>query len=171
MFVPDSFTANQIVYARPNGGRVLIPEEILASLSPYVQDTYKKKEAGGVILGRYIKDCEDIVVDKVTLPMRGDKSSRFSFLRQRQSHQKIIDQEWQASNFTCTYLGEWHTHPEPLPTPSFIDRNDWKRKMKQDIFDSDYLFFMIVGTSEIRLWEGNKHTCSITALSRTGYSR
>ena len=166
MFVADSVKDNQIVYVRPNGGRVLIPEDILASIFPYAQDSWNKPESGGVIMGRYIKDYEDIVVDKITLPMPGDKSTRFSFFRNRKSHQKIIDREWEASCFTCTYLGEWHTHPEPSPTPSFVDKNDWKRKMKQDVFDSDYLFFMIVGTSEIRLWEGNKYVNSFTTLNK-----
>jgi integrative and conjugative element protein (TIGR02256 family) len=117
-------------------------------------------------MGRFINNSEDIVVDKITLPMPGDKATRFSFFRNRNSHQKIIDREWEASCFTCTYLGEWHTHPEPIPTPSFVDKNDWKRKMKQDVFDSDFLFFMIVGTAEIWLWEGNKHKNSITALNK-----
>lgn len=166
MFVTDNEAANQIVYLRPSGGRVLIPEEVLSAISPYVQDSWDKPESGGVIMGRYIKDCEDIVVDKITLPMPGDKSGRFSFFRNKKSHQMVIDQEWEASNYTCTYLGGWHTHPEPVPTPSFVDKNDWKRKMKQDIFDSDCLFFMIIGTAEVRLWEGNKHKNSLAALNR-----
>lgn len=166
MSATDNVPASQIVYSRPNGGRVLIPEVVLASIAPYVQNSWDKPEAGGVIMGRYIKDCNDVVVDKITLPMSGDRSSRFSFFRNKKSHQKIIDREWKASGFTCTYLGGWHTHPEPVPSPSFVDKNDWKQKMRQDVFDSDYLFFMIVGTAEIRLWEGNKHASSITALNR-----
>lgn len=84
---------------------------------PIVKIGLIKKEAGGVLMGKLYKDSADIIIDKLTLPSQKDTRSRFRFLRHFFSHQKRIDEEWEKSNKTCTYLGEWHTHPEDYPTP------------------------------------------------------
>jgi len=34
---------------------------------------------------------------------------------------------WRATRGTVRYLGEWHTHPEDHPTPSGLDRSEWRR--------------------------------------------
>lgn len=116
------------------------------------------------MLGRYIIDSQDVVIDKVSFPMPGDRATRTTFFRKKKAHQQIIDREWEASSHTCTYLGEWHTHPEPYPSPSSIDDTTWKRKLKDDIVDSDSLFFLIVGTSEMRMWEGYRRSRTISLL-------
>ncbi|MCD4689377.1 MAG: Mov34/MPN/PAD-1 family protein [Desulfuromonadaceae bacterium] len=126
----------------------------LAKMLALVQDTPDKKEAGGVILGRHILDSTDIVVDEITTVMKGDTQGRFHFRRRRRRHQQAIDKFWQDSKGTCTYLGEWHTHPEPHPTPSFVDLNNWKRKLREDVFAGENLYFIILGVETMRVWEG-----------------
>jgi integrative and conjugative element protein (TIGR02256 family) len=153
-----------LVFVRPNGGRIKLPAEVIASIVAYVQNDGQKPEGGGVILGRYILDTQDVVIDKISFPMPGDKATRTSFLRKKKSHQQVIDREWEFSNHTCTYLGEWHTHPEPYPSPSCIDNINWKRKLKRDVVDSDSLFFLIVGTAEMRMWEGHRASKTLSLL-------
>ena len=34
---------------------------------------------------------------------------------------KIIKEEFEKSNQTRVFVGEWHTHPEEYPTPSYLD--------------------------------------------------
>lgn len=153
-----------IVFERPGGGRVKLPCELIVKLRDYIQNDHWKPEAGGVLLGRHIIGTSDIVIDKISMPMPGDKASRTTFFRKRVSHQAIIDKEWQESQHTCTYLGEWHTHPEMVPSPSCVDTFNWRKKLKKDIFDSESLFFVIVGLSEIRMWEGNKKTNNLFLL-------
>lgn len=155
---------NDMVFARPNGGRIKLPFEVIASIHCYVQNDYHKPECGGVMLGRHIIDSQDIVIDKISFPMPGDRATRTTFFRKKKAHQEIIDREWDASCHTCTYLGEWHTHPEPYPSPSFIDNINWKRKLKDDIVDSDSLIFLIVGTSEMRMWEGYRRSRTMSLL-------
>lgn len=162
--VMDLKLNRNLVYARSNGGRLKLPAEVIASIYGYVQNDRHKPEAGGIMLGRYILDSLDIVIDIVSYPMPGDRATRTTFFRKKLAHQQIIDREWEASNHTCTYLGEWHTHPEPYPSPSCIDEFNWKRKLKKDVVDSDSLFFLIVGTSEMRMWEGRKSLRTISML-------
>ena len=164
MFAKDLKCYDNLVYVRPNGGRIKLPAEVIASIRGYIQNDAQKPEGGGVILGRYNLDTHDVVNDKVSFPMPGDRATRTTFFRKKKSHQQVIDREWEASNYTCTYLGEWHTHPEPYPSPSCIDNNNWKRKLKNDIVDSNSLFFLIVGTAEMRMWEGHRPSSSLLML-------
>ena len=143
-----------LVYRRASGALVKIDHVAVTAMRAYRQSRWWRTEAGGVLLGRYIRDSPDVVVDEVTLPMRGDRRRRTSFRRSAKGHQKIIDQRWQTSEGTCQYLGEWHTHPEPDPTPSLIDTEDWQRRLHADQFDGDSLLFVIVGTTIVAVWEG-----------------
>jgi integrative and conjugative element protein (TIGR02256 family) len=149
-------SAGHLIFARPDGGRVQIGAEPLATLVAHIQDEPSKPEAGGVLLGRHIYGSADIVVDGITTPMEGDRRSRRRFRRAKRRHQVAIDEAWRESNGTCTYLGEWHSHPEPSPTPSLLDRLDWGRKLLVDRY-ADPIFFVIVGTSEICAWEGRRN--------------
>jgi len=156
---------DNLIYAKATGGYIKVPSDIVVSLRKYSQNKPHKPEGGGVILGRYILDSLDVVVDKISVPMPGDRATRTTFFRKKHAHQAIIEHEWLVSRQTCTYLGEWHSHPEPIPHPSCIDIFDWKRKLKKDVFDSDSLFFLIVGTSEIQMWQGQKLSKTISLLT------
>ena len=110
-------------------------------------------EAGGVLLGRHIRDSMDVVVDFVTTPSTEDRRSRFRFWRAPKHHQEEINRAWTESEGTCVYLGEWHTHPQADPRPSATDLRDWRRKLREDSF-VDPIFYLIVGTASIRAWQG-----------------
>ena len=93
--------------------------------------------------------------------------SRTTYFRtepKKVNHQRIVTKKWIKSKGTCNYLGEWHTHPEAVPTPSFIDVSEWKRQLRASKFDDDYLYFIIAGTQKIRVWEGNKNSLEIKLL-------
>jgi integrative and conjugative element protein (TIGR02256 family) len=155
---------SDVIYELPIGGRLKLDAEVLKQMLKYVQDEQHKTEGGGVILGRFIAETDDIVIDLVTEPMAGDKRSRTRFKRGVKNHQAIIDKYWYISNGTINYLGEWHTHPEPSPNPSFIDVRSWKKMLSRDKFDSQHLYYIIIGTREIGVWEGNRDTLKFTQL-------
>lgn len=129
----------------------------------HVQNAPNKPEAGGVLLGRHIVDTRDIVVDLLTTPLPGDRQSRNRFFRARREHQAVIDTIWRETDGVCTYLGEWHTHPESIPIPSVLDQLNWRRKLMVDEF-STVLFFVIAGTEQVKVWEGHRHRVRIHAL-------
>ena len=154
-----------LVFADSLNGKIKIGPAALLPISSFVQDDHKKTEAGGVLLGRFLIANSDVVVDQVTIPMVGDKRSRFHFFRSRHAHQKQILEAWTLSQGTCNYLGEWHTHPESDPHPSGYDFENWKKKLKFDKFDSDFLFFVIVGTTQINVWKGYRNNLSFENLN------
>lgn len=159
----DNQAGDRLTFVRAGGGRFQIGPEALLILRRYIQDSSQKAEAGGVLLGRHILKTQDIIVDRVTEPMQGDRRSRFRFWRARQRHQEAIDQAWKESGGTCTYLGEWHSHPEARPTPSAVDRRDWRRKLLADRF-TEPIFFVIVGTTQTRVWEGRSGNSRLLPL-------
>jgi integrative and conjugative element protein (TIGR02256 family) len=153
-----------IYFCRPAGGVVKIDVEALRPMRDYAQLTDDALEGGGVLIGRHLIDSNDVVVDKVTVPMRGDRRSRTSFHRARKLHQQVLDREWARSDHTSVYLGEWHTHPERTPSPSGIDMDDWRRRLRHDSVEEPFLVFFIVGQRDIRGWEGSGSSFGISPL-------
>jgi integrative and conjugative element protein (TIGR02256 family) len=96
-----------------------------------------------------------LVVDDLTEPSRGDQRRWASFFRSLRHHAKALAR-WHRSGGTCTYLGSWHTHPESDPKPSRTDIDDWQHALARDRFEGDSLFFAIVGTASLRVWQGTR---------------
>lgn len=141
------------LFNRAKDGRLAISSVAMTTMWNHRQLHPYDPEAGGVLLGRYVDNSADIVIDAVTVPQDGDLQARSRFLRARRGHQVLIDDVWNESNGTVTYLGEWHTHPEAVPHPSWVDRADWVRKGMFDVF-TEAIFFVIVGTEDLGVWEG-----------------
>lgn len=142
-----------VIFRRTQGGTVTLGQEAWAILNRYRQNDATAPEAGGVLLGRFIKETHDIVVDNVTTPGIGDAASRLTFRRGRRRTQTLIDRAWHESGGARNYLGEWHTHPEDEPSPSGIDLGNWKRIVETARYEQDSLLFVIVGRRHVRIWE------------------
>jgi len=155
----------EFVFHRSTTGYLKISSLATQKMARFIQTSPNATEAGGVLLGRFILNSEDIVVDDITIPHKKDKRTRHCFIRNKHSHQLEILKRWKESNGTCNYLGEWHTHPEPNPQPSSNDLKDWQRILKQTRFDAESLFFVIVGTEQLFVWEGLKNTLEIKRLT------
>jgi len=144
-----------LIFLRPDGARFEVSIAAWQTMQGCIQHASSAAEAGGVLLGRHLRNGSAIIVDSVTVPMAGDRRARTRFHRAQRRHQAAIDAAWATSEGTCTYLGEWHTHPEPIPTPSPVDWADWRRRLLHDHY-TEPLFFIIVGTTATRAWEGRR---------------
>lgn len=132
------------VYRSPTGARVEVKRRVLNRMLAVAGNGAVSDEGGGILIGRRVLDSADMVVDEVTLPFPTDRRSRFSFLRRRQGHQQALDAAWRASGEVATYLGEWHTHPAPIPEPSPQDLKNWRDLTRQH---GTRLIFLIVSTA------------------------
>lgn len=141
---------------------------VVEALTRFAQREAVDLEAGGVLIGRRIEGTPHSVVDEVTHPLSGDRRARAAFARRDHRHQERVDAAWKDSGGTSGYLGEWHTHPEPDPTPSNIDRRDWRRRLSHDDVDADYIYFVIVGTKRIAAWLGDRRTGVVQPMARDG---
>jgi integrative and conjugative element protein (TIGR02256 family) len=149
---------------RPSGGYLELSERAIETMLAAQQTSSMIPESGGMIVGRLIVGSDDVVVDEATIPTRDDQQGRFFFKRAKRAAQEIIDKLWNDSNCTVNYLGEWHTHPETIPHPSEVDLKNWKRITHRAQYEQDFLFFVIVGTEAIRVWEANKKTDELIEL-------
>jgi len=122
----------------------------LDAMTAHRQTAADASEAGGALLGRVLASG-DVVVDLVTEPLPSDVRSRAAFHRSR-AHQISIDAAHERSGGVVGWLGEWHTHPEPDPTPSAVDLDDWHRRAHEDVYEGERLFFVIVGQERTRAW-------------------
>lgn len=152
-------------FKRATGGVVEFTTEVLDRLSKYRQ-VGGEREAGGIMLGRLICNARDIVVDRVTDPNRLDKRYRHWFFRSRKPAQAEVVSAWNESLGSVNYLGEWHSHPQDSPEPSMVDRCNWRRILKRAVFEQHFLLFVIVGTSDVGVWEGDKGTSNIDRLTQ-----
>lgn len=154
-----------VVFHDERGARTKVGSRVVAMLRGYAQHARSSLEAGGVLIGRLLRDCDDVVIDVATEPMVDDVRRRCSFTRACAAHQDVIEATWRASGRTLGYLGEWHTHPEAVPTPSRVDRRDWVRRLGRDHYEGDRLFFVIVGTKSMRMWAGTRRGGQIVQLT------
>ncbi|PLT29290.1 Mov34/MPN/PAD-1 family protein [Peribacillus deserti] len=148
-------------------GVIKISDNVLSKFQQYYQTEKGDSEAGGVLMGRFIRFSHDVVVDHITTPMNRDIRKRCFFKKNRDDHQKVIQAIWEESKGTCNYLGEWHTHPERHPTPSGHDIKEWKRVLRNTKCDSNELFFVIVGTESIGVWVGFRTNLELQKLTRS----
>ena len=114
-------------------------------------------EAGGLLLGRHIKNEPAYIVDCISTPMWSDKATRHTFYRGK-GHQRFLKKYWKKTNGTGQFIGLWHTHPEPIPTPSCKDYDDWGKQLTSGTFLGDRLFFCIVGQKTTNVWMGLRDT-------------
>lgn len=128
-----------------------LSSDVYGKLSSYRENYHFRNESGGIIVG-VLKPAENMIIaTDVTEPQKKDKCDTFTYKRAEYGHQDIMDKLWDESQHAKTYLGEWHTHNQRIPHPSFVDRRNWMEisKRKQN---SDWLFFVIIGTEQIGIW-------------------
>jgi integrative and conjugative element protein (TIGR02256 family) len=121
-----------------------IADQVFDNMLRFKQDTFDKPESGGILLGYYIENSSFTLTD-VTIPTVLDKSSRFNFIRAKRSAQKAINIYFKESRGKKIYLGEWHSHPEDLPTPSKLDCKSIKEQIKFNKLNSNTIFMIIIG--------------------------
>lgn len=73
---------------------------------------------------------------------------------------KFIEEEFAKSNQTRFYIGEWHTHPEDHPSPSYQDLKSLKEAYnKNELVISNLILMAIIGRKDIcwKKYDGEKY--------------
>lgn len=125
-------------------GHILIEDAVMRLIRTHRQDQPTTAESGGVLLG--FRRGSHLQVLLATPPGQDDWRSRTSFYRAAAGHQAAAQEHWKAHGEAGDYLGEWHTHPEDVPTPSTIDLREWSIVMKRN--PGKPMIFLIVGRKE-----------------------
>ena len=117
-------------------------DEVIQVFQQNIQENSDSKEGGGILLG-YVRG-QHLEIVEATVPTVQDQRFRFFFERMPFSHSSIAEKRWRESGGLIRYLGEWHTHPEDYPSPSQVDRVEW-RKLAEKRKDRRPVLAVIVG--------------------------
>lgn len=122
------------------------------------QNKWWQRESGGMLFARV--ENKDIFIVEATPPQKQDRRSRFGFTISKAAAQTEIDTKRDAG---LHYVGEWHTHPEPQPTPSQRDEATMSSRVRQSVHQLNGFVFIIVGHGEF--------PAALTILLHDGTSR
>ncbi|WP_370557399.1 Mov34/MPN/PAD-1 family protein [Edwardsiella tarda] len=148
-----------LIFLDKNDGIIVIMSDVVQCLQKYRQLTPSSCESAGVIIGE--RRGIHLIINDISEPGIGDVHHRFSVDRRGPHHQAKVFSAFTQSNGRKQYLGEWHTHPEDRPNPSYIDKKSWTKNLN---FNTP-MIVIIVGREE--LWVGKKTGDKYTKLIQT----
>ncbi len=111
-------------------------------------------ERGGLLLGRYAGDGS-VTIESFTTPFDGDERRVDGWHRRDPGHVAACREAYDTSGGRVLYVGEWHTHAEPVPVPSPTDLEEWRRCHELAVAargDALPTVHLIVGLGTIRAW-------------------
>ena len=132
------------------GRRVTVCDEVASIWREHRQTTAVADESFGVLMGTTSVDRREIWIEAVTTPMAHDQRSRCSFALRDPGHQRAVCEKFVRSGGRAIYLGTWHTHPQPVPTPSRVDRKDWAACLWAN--PGRPLAFVVAGIEDVRVF-------------------
>jgi integrative and conjugative element protein (TIGR02256 family) len=127
-----------------SGEVILFSVQVLAHLESHRQLRWWQREAGGLLFARI--DEKRIIVEEATGPRHGDWRSRFSFGISRVRAQKEIDTRYPLG---LHYIGDWHSHPEPIPTPSGRDERTMASRVLESKHKLTGFVFVLIGQAAL----------------------
>lgn len=143
------------------GAEILrIEPQALSTIERFRQTSSSAPEAGGMLLATIESNLVTVVC--ATEPAATDRRSRFAFIPQLTHQQRVIDKQFRSG---LHFIGEWHTHPEPHPTPSSVDLRSMADCFRDSRHQLASLVMLILGTdvSLEGLW--------VSLHTATGYQR
>jgi integrative and conjugative element protein (TIGR02256 family) len=147
----------ELVYKEEDGSLVVIIPDVIKVFMSYRQLNVTSPESAGVLIGE--RRGSHIVIKTVSEPNNNDIRSRFTVNRIGTHHQQKVDQAFIDSKGTSQYVGEWHTHPEDIPTPSGLDFESWNENLNSNL----PLILIIVGRKQF--WVAKKYNQKIITLT------
>ena len=71
---------------KDNSITIKITDEVIQKMKHYIQWNYNDTEAGGILVGWENVENSNVVIDKATVPMKGDIREKTRFLRHDVGH-------------------------------------------------------------------------------------
>lgn len=106
-----------IVYPIGTSGQTLLfHAKVIGWFERHQQLRWWQREAGGQLFARFEDDVIHVV--EATGPRRTDRRGRSSYEPDRRAEQREIDDRFPLG---LHFIGDWHTHPEDHPIPSYLD--------------------------------------------------
>lgn len=127
-----------------NYGSLEIIPDVLNHFEQYKQTCCMSREAGGQLFVEKNGLQYKLVV--ATGPRKTDKRSRYNYFPDRSAERVEIQDFFDKDLF---YIGDWHTHPQNIPTPSSTDEFNFEETVRQSKDGLKIFLLFIIGTSEL----------------------
>lgn len=126
-----------------SGQFLTLEQSVLDHFVKWRQLDPKMPEAGGQLFGAVEGQC--IKVKLATGPRRSDRRGRFFFIADRLAERREIGTLYKSG---LHYFGDWHTHPQSIPTPSDTDLSSMAELFARSKHELNAFLMVIVGTAE-----------------------
>lgn len=117
-------------------------KEVIDLFEQHKQLAKNTPESGGQIFAHHSKG--EVFVSRATGLRDGDRRERFLFWPNRRQERKEIKKMYSEGYH---YIGDWHTHPEEIPTPSLVDIKNILECFQKSKHDLKFFVMVIVGTA------------------------
>jgi integrative and conjugative element protein (TIGR02256 family) len=121
--------------------RLVLTPTALNHLANHQQSDRNSSEAGGQLFARF--KGEQIRVERATGPRAADRRSRYGYIPDRRGEQEEIDSMHSRG---LHFIGDWHTHPERIPTPSASDIRSIRQAVTESKHHLNGFILLIAGT-------------------------
>jgi integrative and conjugative element protein (TIGR02256 family) len=122
----------------------VIGVKVLEHFHAHRQTKASASEVGGQLFAEF--QPGRICICLATGPASVDKRSRFWFIPDQKRQNAEIQKHFKEQ---LHFVGDWHTHPEPTPTPSGTDLNSMRDCFKQSRHQLKSFVMIIVGQAEL----------------------
>jgi [CysO sulfur-carrier protein]-S-L-cysteine hydrolase len=134
--------------------QLIIPPNISKKLSDALSKA-KTQEIGGILMGEHLAE-DRFKVSDITIQRRG--GSFASFVRNVRDIVGPLRRFFGATSYNYTrynYLGEWHSHPSFLLSPSDTDRSTMRDIIEDSQVGANFVVLLIVRLSRLNGIEGS----------------
>ena len=132
-----------ISYSADNSSQVIVlTDQVLSCFEQHRQVTTDIPEAGGQLFAQF--EGNIVQVERATGPRASDRRSRTFFIPNRIAERREIKRNFKSG---LHYVGDWHTHPEPCPSPSQTDVRSFQEMYRKSLHRLESFLMVIVGTA------------------------
>ncbi len=123
-----------------SGQRLLFERAVLDHFARHRQTDENPNEAGGQLFSSF----EDGVIRvlRATGPRLTDKREPLIYVPDREEERKEIRKNFAKG---LHFVGDWHTHPERVPSPSVIDVQNMQDCFRRSVHGLNFFVLAIVG--------------------------
>lgn len=119
---------------------LVFTDPVIEHFERHRQRKWWHREAGGQLFARFKLPHIEIV--EATGPRRTDWRTRYSYRPNRRAEQREIALRHERG---LHFVGDWHTHPEDVPSPSFEDTDSIKESVAKSQHALNGFLLAIIG--------------------------
>jgi len=135
-----------MIKMREESFRVEFDDTSIEKLKKYQQKN-GEYESGGILVGEVYPAENKVIVKDIVVSRKATRSFMGVNIDKKEMQEKL-EKIRKNTDYKYYYIGDWHTHPESKPIPSWIDTVSYKKTLKKIILQTNFVVFLIVGNHD-----------------------